>query len=75
VDTADWQSDIQGDFSLPDIEVDYGEQSLKNFDNEMSSLGTNQYIIDIHDNKISDELDIEKIGDQLVRRLYRAGVA
>ena len=75
INTIDWQSDIQGDFTLPEIEGDYGAQSLNDFGNEMSNLGANQILIDIHGNTISDELDIEKIGDQLVHRLYRAGVA
>lgn len=53
----------------------FDTQSLNNFDADMGDLRANQIIMDIHDNKISDELDIEKIGDQLVHRLYRAGVA
>lgn len=62
--------------TVPELELPiFDTQSLNNFDADMGDLRANQIIMDIHDNKISDELDIEKIGDQLVHRLYRAGVA
>jgi TP901 family phage tail tape measure protein len=82
VDTADWQSDVQGDFSLPEPEGDFGTQSLNNFSNDLNdlaaSIGGQKSIIlnaDIHDNKISDDYDIDRIGDRLVRRLQIVGVA
>lgn len=62
--------------TIPELELPiFDTQSLNNFDADMGDFRANQIIMDIHDNKISDELDIEKIGDQLVHRLYRAGVA
>lgn len=65
--------------TVPELELpSFDTQSLNNFNDLAASIGGQKSIIlnaDIHDNKISDDYDIDRIGDQLVRRLQIVGVA
>ncbi|HQQ57328.1 MAG TPA: hypothetical protein PKY42_12125, partial [Mesotoga sp.] len=65
--------------NVPELDLpSFDTQSLNNFNDLAASIGGQKSIIlnaDIHDNKISDDYDIDRIGDQLVRRLQIVGVA
>lgn len=62
--------------TVPELELpDYSAMSLKNFDDIAGGLATRNVNVTITGNYIKDDLDIDRIGDQLVRRLQIVGVA
>ena len=61
--------------TVPELELpSFDTQSLNNFNDQMSSLGANQTIINLNNPVVRDEYDVKKVSKDLIKELRLGGV-